>query len=248
MPTRSRRSAPVAVAALVTSRLRAGGVRVALVCGWLAICASCKDPVTAEPPRDGADAQVVTLAPRPSAPELAVEPRPVPADAAADHDATPADAAPPPPPPLVVRNEPTKLASGQTIAGPCVTPSVAAAAKSAKAGGPDDADFFSPSSHELDVDGDGAPDYVLNGGASRTIMTLLVYLKRGSCGYDLGAIDAEGAPEILPSKSFGLFDLRVGQDLCQPKTRTNRCTVIYKFDGRRYRPTSYAPSNRGGLF
>ncbi|MBK8219204.1 MAG: hypothetical protein IPK71_36220 [Myxococcales bacterium] len=111
-----------------------------------------------------------------------------------------------------------------------------------------DPDFFTPSSHELDVDGDGTPDFVLNGGASRTIMNLRVYLKRGTCGYDLGTLEAEGAPEQLATKTLGLFDIRVIQDLCAAKTRTNRCEVVYKFDGRRYRPVSYAPSNRGGLF
>lgn len=188
--------------------------------------------------------------PLPEAPTNAVvEAGGEPSDASTTIDASAADdAAPAPPPPLVVRNEPTKLGNGQVIAGPCVTPAMDASAKSGKGERQLPPEFFTPSSHELDVDGDGTLDFVLNGGASRTIMSLRIYLKRGACGYDLGTIDAEGAPERLASKSFGLFDLRVVQDLCTARTRTNFCEVVYKFDGRRYRPVSYAPTKRGGLF
>jgi hypothetical protein len=215
----------------------------------LVVGASCKDPVTSPGVRELQDATVVTL-PHPEASTSAVaETGGEPSDASTTVDASAAtDAATAPPPPLVVRDEPTKLANGQTIAGPCVTPAMDASSKSGKGEERLPPDFFTPSSHEIDVDGDGIPDFVLDGGASRTIMNLRLYLKRGACGYDLGTIEAEGAPERLVTKSLGLFDLRVIQDLCSSRTRTNYCEVVYKFDGRRYRPVSYAPTKRGGLF
>jgi hypothetical protein len=68
-------------------------------------------------------------------------------------------------------------------------------------------------------------------------------------GYDLGSIDVEeGEPEVLRTKTRGLFDLRVVQDLCQSKTGTMYCEVIYKFDGRRYRPAACKARSGGGTF
>ncbi len=152
-------------------------------------------------------------------------------DAAVEADAAKA------PEPLVVRNEPTRLPSGRTLPGPCVTPSVHAALTR---GLEPDAEFFAPRDVEIDLDGDGNHDIFLNGGASRDTVTLHLYVRRNGCGYDVGSIEAVvGVVEALTTMTQGLVDLRVTQDLCEAKTRSLACEVVYKFDGKRYRPTSY---------
>jgi hypothetical protein len=206
--------------------------------------ASCKEPIVPDRAPGSSDAAtVVVIQTVPSAAPMATMVATLALEASTDA-ATDVDAAPSPPRVLVVRNEPTKLGDGQVLSGPCVTPAMHAAAKSTL-----DEDFHSLTTHELDVDGDGTKDFVLNGGAARTTTTLLLYLRRGDCGYDLGSIDVEeDEPEVLRTKTRGLFDLRVVQDLCQSKTGTMYCEVIYKFDGRRYRPAAYKARSGGGTF
>lgn len=193
-------------------------------------------------PEPRPEAQVVVV-PRGTASIARADRDPI-ADAAVDVtvaidaavDAAPAKS----PEPLVVRNEPTRLPSGRTLPGPCVTPSVHAAVKALTRGLELDAEFFAPRDVEIDLDGDGNHDIFLNGGASRDTVTLHLYVRRNGCGYDVGSIEAVvGVVEALTTMTQGLVDLRVTQDLCEAKTRSLACEVVYKFDGKRYRPTSY---------
>ncbi len=211
--------------------------------------ASCRAAIVPDRTPGSVDAaRVVDLPKAPSAAPAATTAGALDAEASTDAAADVA-AAPPPPKVLVVRDEPTRLGDGQVLPGPCVTPSMHAAIKSEDAGLPLDEGFFSPTAHALDLDGDGTKDIVLNGGAARTTTTLLLYLRRGDCGYELGSIEVEeGEPEVLRTKTRGLSDLRVVQDLCQSKTRTMYCEVTYKFDGRRYRPAAYKARTGGGVF
>lgn len=143
-------------------------------------------------------------------------------------------------PPLVVRDEPTRLPSGRSLAGPCVTPAVHAAETNRIEGYRLDSAFFAPREVDIDLDGDGERDIFLNGGASRDTVTIHLYVHRNGCGYSVGSIDAVvGMVEALPTKTQGLSDLRVTQDLCEAKTKSLACRVVYTFDGKRYRPTSY---------
>jgi hypothetical protein len=96
-----------------------------------------------------------------------------------------------------------------------------------------DDDFFSTSS-ALDLDGDGAPDRFVNGGADATESTEFVYVMRGACGHFVGRVTNGGRPTTPSTIANGLLDLEstspCRRGCCETETVTR-----WIFDGRAYR-------------
>ncbi len=124
--------------------------------------------------------------------------------------------------PSVPASQPV-LPGGTTLSGPCVAP-----ARLAMAPG------VSLDSNDIDLDGDGMPDFVVFEGAVRAQSTYSLYLRRGSCGYYVGRVSVVQTLSALPSRSHGLRDLRATSDECPLAGRMEYCEIIWRFDGRGY--------------
>jgi hypothetical protein len=126
-----------------------------------------------------------------------------------------------------------KLAGGR-LPGACVDP-VASCQSSRSWAGPDSPRMMHS---DLDLDGDGRTDVVLNAGAARWETNYVLYVQRESCGYYVGWIPASESPRRLPEKSHGLFDLLTSNDDCPMAfpghTMDGYCDTIWRFNGTSY--------------
>lgn len=84
-----------------------------------------------------------------------------------------------------------------------------------------------------DLDGDGTKDAVLDMGASNITTTYELYLRRGTCGYWLGALATDANLAPTKTKTNGLYDLE-GETRCRKGCCPTRTKLRYTFDGRRY--------------
>lgn len=115
-----------------------------------------------------------------------------------------------------------------TVPGPCWNPVKHARVMT----GLVDADGFPLADLKWDLDGDGTKDAVLDMGASSITSTYEVYLRRGGCGYWIGALATDANLAPTKTKTNGLYDLE-GDRRCA-KACCDRVTVRYTFDGKRY--------------
>jgi hypothetical protein len=83
-----------------------------------------------------------------------------------------------------------------------------------------------------DLDGDGTKDAVLDMGAASITSTYELYLRRGTCGYWIGALATDANLSPTKDKTNGLFDLE-GEVRCRHGC-CDRVRVRYAFDGKRY--------------
>ncbi len=148
-----------------------------------------------------------------------------------------ADAPPKPPEPYVEEAPPRPKGQLYRPQGKCVDPQRHAAAQVAKAQRGTKADDWLDSvyvARDVDLDGDGTPDQIRNGGVANITATYFVYVMRGECGHFAGRIDVEANLDALDSYSHGLRDLG-GLAACQPSCCEKLMYTELHFDGRRYR-------------
>lgn len=126
-----------------------------------------------------------------------------------------------------VKNGDLKLGT-LTIEGPCWAPTKHAKVMT----GLVDTPGFPLSDLKWDLDGDGTKDAVLDMGASSITTTYELYLRRGTCGYWLGALSTDANLAPTKTKTNGLSDLE-GEVRCRTECCEHR-HVRYTFDGRRY--------------
>ena len=101
---------------------------------------------------------------------------------------------------------------------------------------------------QIDLDGDGTSDIVVDGGAARWEATYWLYLRRGACGYPLGVVSSSNGLVRMASKKNGLFDLMVVSDECPSLGGLGGgwCEIVYRFDGKRYGAASERKTTRPG--
>lgn len=126
-----------------------------------------------------------------------------------------------------VKNGDLKLGAG-TVAGPCWDPVKHARVMT----GLVDVPGFPLSDSKWDLDGDGTKDAVLDMGASDITSIYELYLRRGTCGYWIGALATNANVAPAKTKTNGLYDLE-GETRCR-KDCCQRTRVRYTFDGKRY--------------
>jgi hypothetical protein len=85
-----------------------------------------------------------------------------------------------------------------------------------------------------DLDGDGTPDQIRNGGAENVTSTYFLYVMRGKCGHFAGRIKVDANLHVLDTYSHGLRDLG-GLAACQPSCCEKLTYTELHYDGRHYR-------------
>lgn len=142
------------------------------------------------------------------------------------------------------------LKDGTKIAGPCwdiplhsaVVSHLAAPATPPKKG--IELPQTMGSSIDLDLDGDGVKDVMVNMGSANISTHYEIYIRRGTCGYHLGRVALEGAPEPTTEKQNGLFVLEhVG--VCR-KCCTTREHVRMAWTGKEWQATKAWSEYVGG--
>jgi alpha-tubulin suppressor-like RCC1 family protein len=94
---------------------------------------------------------------------------------------------------------------------------------------------------DLDMDGDGTQDRVIQGDAIAWHVTYMLYVVRGQCAYFLGSVTAAEVPRALPHKTNGLHDLHTADYECPP---TGYCDTLWRFNGTRYVRYRDTPTRR----
>jgi hypothetical protein len=137
----------------------------------------------------------------------------------------------------VVLARPSSIAiiQGPQLAGPCVDPASHLRSQYSFDMG---ASFATALPSDLDLDGDGTSDVVLNAGAARWQTTYALYVRREGCGYFVGNVPASEWPRRLPQKSNGLYDLLTSDDECpgvsSQRLYSDYCDLIWRFNGTIY--------------
>jgi hypothetical protein len=119
--------------------------------------------------------------------------------------------------------------------GPCVDP-IADGDRRLSALGPDapgGGGRVSVLTSDLDLDGDGNADLILNGGAWVTTRRSYAYVLRGKCGHFVGEIVTKSHLYPLTKLHGGLFDL-AGPHGCMQACCPRSTVEEWRFDGRRY--------------
>lgn len=131
----------------------------------------------------------------------------------------------------VVHTGDLRLASGVVIAGPCWD---VAKHRAAEAG------LLDPEMpNELgknlnfDLDGDGKPDAVIDGGARIRFTTYWLYVMRDSCGYYVGSVETAGVLRATPQMAKGLRQLESAWG-CRDHPGAGPQHARWSFDAARY--------------
>jgi hypothetical protein len=102
-------------------------------------------------------------------------------------------------------------------------------------------DGWGEDSYYTDFDGDGLPDPVI--AIPKTEMEYVLFVKRPGCVYSVGSITGLFSFHVTRHRTNGLRDL-VGRIFHRsgPSHWRGDPTLIFRFDGRRYRETKPVPS------
>jgi len=85
-----------------------------------------------------------------------------------------------------------------------------------------------------DLDGDGAPDWLVFAGATGADTRLVVYVTAGVCAHRVGDIVSDAALAPASARSKGLADL-AGSTACEASCCPTARDYVYRFDGETYR-------------
>jgi len=89
---------------------------------------------------------------------------------------------------------------------------------------------------DLDLDGDGTADALVETLCTEMGCDAVLYVRRGTCGHKVGAMFVPNQHRLLAHRSHGLHDLQV-EDGEHDDTAEEPAsdTITYGFDGARYR-------------